>query len=104
MTQTSCEHAGDLTIESGVLGAPPTSDGCAECLTVGSTWVTLRRCLACGGVACCDSSPNRHASRHGVEHDHPLVQSFEPGEDWVWCFADEVSLHVSGAENSPSHS
>jgi uncharacterized UBP type Zn finger protein len=70
----------------------PRSDGCEECLLIGSTWVHLRLCLTCGQVGCCDSSPNRHASKHARATGHPVVRSLEPGEDWVWCFVDEVYL------------
>jgi uncharacterized UBP type Zn finger protein len=70
----------------------PRSDGCEECLLIGSSWVHLRLCLTCGQVGCCDSSPNRHASKHARATGHPVVRSFEPGEDWVWCFVDEVYL------------
>jgi uncharacterized UBP type Zn finger protein len=69
-----------------------TPDGCEECLQIGDTWVHLRLCLICGHVGCCDSSKNKHATRHFHATDHPLVQSFEPGEDWLWCFVDEVAM------------
>lgn len=69
---------------------PGTPDGCEECLKTGDRWVHLRLCLNCGHVGCCDSSPNRHASKHAMEHGHPVVESFEPGEDWRWCYVDEV--------------
>jgi monovalent cation/hydrogen antiporter len=65
-------------------------DGCAECLRDGTTWVHLRLCLSCGHVGCCDSSPMRHATAHFRATTHPLVRSFEPGEDWRWCYADET--------------
>lgn len=70
----------------------PSADGCEECLRIGGQWVHLRLCLTCGKVGCCDSSPNRHASRHAREAGHPIVRSLEPGEDWIWCFVDEVAL------------
>jgi len=70
----------------------PSAPGCEDCLRIGSTWVHLRLCLTCGHVGCCDSSPNRHASAHARQVGHPLVRSLEPGEDWVWCYVDEVSL------------
>ena len=70
----------------------PSADGCEDCLKIGARWVHLRLCLTCGHVGCCDSSPNRHASKHAAEHAHPLVQSFQPGEDWIWCYVDEVEL------------
>jgi uncharacterized UBP type Zn finger protein len=69
---------------------PGTPEGCEECLQSGSRWVHLRLCLTCGHVGCCDSSPNRHASAHASAHDHPIVESFEPGEDWRWCYVDEA--------------
>ena len=62
----------------------PSAEGCEECLQMGDTWVHLRECLSCGHVGCCDSSPNRHAT------EHPIVKSFEPGEDWRYCYVDEV--------------
>ena len=63
---------------------------CEECIKTGDVWVHLRLCLICGHVACCDSSPNRHASAHFRRTQHPLMRSIEPGERWVWCFVDEV--------------
>jgi len=73
----------------------PSADGCEDCLAIGDEWVHLRLCLTCGHVGCCDSSPNRHASRHAQAAGHPVVQSIEPGEDWVWCFLDEVELELA---------
>jgi len=70
----------------------PRTKGCEECLKTGSRWVHLRTCLECGHVGCCDSSPNRHARAHFQETKHPLIQSAERGEDWKWCFVDEVYL------------
>ncbi len=61
---------------------------------MGSQWAHLRICLSCGHVGCCDSSPNRHASKHGAQSEHPLMRSIEPGEDWSWCFIDEVGLRL----------
>jgi uncharacterized UBP type Zn finger protein len=69
---------------------PDTTEGCEDCLRIGSGWVHLRLCLSCGHVGCCDSSPNRHARAHFREEGHPIVRSFEPGETWRWCFADDV--------------
>ncbi len=68
----------------------PSAEGCEECLQTGDWWVHLRLCLTCGHVGCCDSSPNKHASKHAKETGHPIVESFEPGEDWRWCYIDEV--------------
>jgi len=66
------------------------TEGCSDCLASGGTWVHLRECLTCGHVGCCDSSPNRHASAHFAQSRHPVIRSFEPGEDWRWCFVDEA--------------
>ena len=71
---------------------PSTREGCEDCLKIGGRWVHLRLCLECGHVACCDSSPNRHATAHAAEANHPIVQSFEPGESWRWCYVDQVMV------------
>lgn len=68
---------------------PSTMEGCEDCLKIGGTWVHLRICLICGHVGCCDNSPNKHATKHFHTTKHPLMQSFEPKEDWLWCFIDE---------------
>jgi uncharacterized UBP type Zn finger protein len=70
--------------------APRTPEGCEECLRTGLRWVHLRLCLSCGHVGCCDSSPGRHARGHAHAYGHPIIRSFEPGEDWRWCFVDET--------------
>jgi uncharacterized UBP type Zn finger protein len=70
----------------------PSSKGCEDCLKMGGRWLHLRLCLTCGHVGCCDSSPNKHASAHFRAVKHPIVQSFEPGEDWRWCYVDEAEV------------
>lgn len=70
----------------------PSGAGCVECLRNGGRWLHLRMCLTCGHVGCCDSSPGKHATRHFHETGHPIVQSAEPGEDWRWCYADQVQV------------
>jgi hypothetical protein len=65
-------------------------DYCEDCIKTGDSWLHLRMCLSCGHVGCCDSSPNRHASKHFRRSGHPLMRSVEPGEGWIWCFVDEV--------------
>lgn len=70
----------------------PSADGCEACLAIGGTWIHLRLCLTCGRVACCDSSPNRHASAHARADGHPVLRTLEPDEDWAWCFVDGVYL------------
>lgn len=79
----SCEHLTDLQpIE------PNTIEGCEDCLEIGGKWVHLRLCMQCGHVGCCDNSPNTHATRHFQETGHAVIQSFEPGERWVFCYLD----------------
>ncbi len=80
----------DCTHLDQINDVEPSADGCEECLQIGDTWVHLRECLICGHVGCCDSSRNKHAHRHAAEAGHPIVRSFEPGEDWRWCFVDEI--------------
>ncbi len=70
----------------------PGSSGCEECLDIGDTWIHLRLCLSCGHVGCCDDSKNKHASKHYQTTEHPLVKPMEVGEDWLWCYADQVML------------
>jgi uncharacterized UBP type Zn finger protein len=94
----TCTHLDTISLE-----VSPSSDvGCTECLKTGDRWMHLRMCLECGKVGCCDSSPNRHASRHAAEDNHPIVASFEPGEDWCWCFQDELAFELDGW-TPPSH-
>ncbi len=86
MSQPTCPHL------SQIREVRPSSKGCAECLTSGDNWVHLRLCLTCGHVGCCDSSPNRHATKHYQATGHPIIKSFEPGEEWGWCYIDELEL------------
>ena len=83
---TNCTHLDQIQ------DAEPSAQGCEECLKTGDWWVHLRECLVCGHVGCCDSSPNRHATKHFHSTEHPLVQSFEPGEDWIFCYVDKVVM------------
>lgn len=69
----------------------PSARGCEECLVLGAKWVHLRLCRTCGHVGCCDSSPNKHATKHFLQTHHPIIRSFEPGERWNWCYFDEVT-------------
>ena len=70
----------------------PSAAGCEDCLRIGGWWVHLRMCMTCGHVGCCDSSPNRHATAHVGASGHPIVRSLEAGEDWMWCYTDQVVL------------
>ncbi|MFZ2490228.1 MAG: UBP-type zinc finger domain-containing protein [Thermoanaerobaculia bacterium] len=86
--QKPCEH---LKAHDNALAR---TAGCEECLQAGETWVQLRRCLRCGHVGCCDASKNKHASRHYEETKHPVIQSFEAGEYWKWCYADNITVNT----------
>jgi uncharacterized UBP type Zn finger protein len=94
-----CTHLDTIFIDVVASG-----DGCVECLASGTAWLHLRRCLQCGHVGCCDSSPMRHATAHASSTSHPIVQSFEPGEDWLWCYVDEIAFEIESMLDSPSHS
>nr|WP_158893582.1 UBP-type zinc finger domain-containing protein [Amycolatopsis anabasis] len=84
----TCE---DLAAASGDVRPTPV-DGCADCLAQGKRdWVHLRMCLSCGHIGCCDSSPGKHATAHFRAVDHPVIQSYEPGEDWRWCFRHQTA-------------
>lgn len=82
-----CMHLDQIDPE-----AKPSAQGCEDCLRDGGRWVHLRMCRVCGHVGCCDSSPSTHASAHHGQVGHPLVSSYEPGEDWLWCYEDEVGF------------
>ena len=86
-----------------VADVTPSSDGCEDCLGMGAQWVHLRLCMTCGHVGCCDSSPNRHATAHWHDAGHPIIRSYEPGEDWWWCYADDFAFRVPNAGPSLSH-
>lgn len=81
---TRCEHMGRLK------EVTPSARGCEDCLKKGDSWVHLRLCETCGHVGCCDSSPNRHATRHFDSTGHPVIKSFEPGEGWGYCYVDDL--------------
>jgi uncharacterized UBP type Zn finger protein len=70
----------------------PSGTGCKECLEAGDEWVHLRLCMTCGHLGCCDSSPNRHASKHFHRTKHPTIKAYEPGEDWAYCYVDDLVL------------
>ena len=83
---TNCTHLDQI------YDVEPSAQGCEECLKTGDWWVHLRECLVCGHVGCCDSSPNRHATKHFHGTERSLVQSFEPGENWIFCYVDKVVI------------
>jgi hypothetical protein len=82
-----CTHLDQITAPF-----PEEIAGCAECLATGGRWVHLRLCRSCGVVACCDDSPNRHATKHAHATSHPIISSLEPGEDWSYCYVDDVAF------------
>ena len=81
----SCSHMKQIKITH------TSTHECAECVKMGDTWVHLRLCLECGHVGCCDSSKNKHATKHFHRAKHPLIRSIEPGESWIWCYVDDMS-------------
>jgi uncharacterized UBP type Zn finger protein len=68
----------------------PSADGCEDCLRMGESWFHLRLCMTCGYVGCCDTSKNKHATKHWHTTEHPVIRSFQPGESWLWCYPDEM--------------
>jgi uncharacterized UBP type Zn finger protein len=90
---TICSHLDSVTVTE----LPDEIGGCVDCLAIGGTWVHLRMCETCGHIGCCDQSPNRHARAHFHATSHPIVRSAEPGEDWSWCFVDEVAFVLAGS-------
>jgi hypothetical protein len=89
-----CEHVDEIRIDWPAASDPV----CEDCARAGdSNWVSLRRCLTCGHVGCCDSSPGHHATAHHHGTTHPMVQTLQPGQDWVWCYVDEATVrHIDG--------
>lgn len=83
MSEHICHHLAQASY------APPRIHVCEDCVKTGGRWVHLRTCLTCGHVGCCDSSPNRHATKHFHTSLHPVIASAEPGEHWLWCYLDE---------------
>ncbi len=81
-----CTHQNEMKVTE------PKTEGCEECLKSGDTWVSLRMCLSCGHVGCCNDSKNKHASKHYLITNHPLMKSVTPGEEFTWCYVDEVYL------------
>lgn len=85
-----CTHLDQIAITE----LPASAEGCEECLAAGGVWLHLRICLSCGHVGCCDDSPNKHATAHAGATGHAIIRSIEPGEEWSWCFVDEVAMRI----------
>src|ERR1700684_582095 len=81
----------------------PSGTGCVECLATDSWWLHLRRCAQCGHIGCCDNSPNQHATKHFRESGHPVIRSFEPGEDWFWSYPEEDFYETGPVLAAPLH-
>ena len=86
-----CSHLDQVHVSD----LPDQIAGCEECLKIGGKWMHLRSCMVCGKIGCCDNSPNRHATAHFEEEGHPLIRSAEPGEDWSWCYVDELAFELA---------
>ncbi len=86
----NCTHLDEVLVDR-----PEQVAGCQECLAIGAGWVHLRVCRTCGQVGCCDDSPNRHASKHARAVEHPIITSVEPGEDWSYCYVDDVAFMIA---------
>ena len=85
-----CTHLEEASIHA----APDDVPGCEDCLATGAQWVHLRMCQTCGHIGCCDNSPGRHATAHHHATAHPIIRSAESGEDWSWCYVDEVMFRL----------
>jgi hypothetical protein len=92
----TCTHLDQVQITE----LPDAVDGCVDCLAGGTEWLHLRICLSCGHVGCCDDSPERHASGHARAAEHPIIRSLEPGEDWSWCFVDELPMVITEVQGT----
>jgi uncharacterized UBP type Zn finger protein len=93
----TCTHLDQIEVTE----LPASVDGCEDCLRTGEPWLHLRICLECGKVGCCDDSPNRHASAHAHSASHPIIRSIEPGEDWSYCYVDEVMMRIPDVHGEP---
>ena len=85
-----CTHLDQVTVTE----LPQSVEGCEDCLAQGTKWLHLRICLSCGHVGCCDDSPERHATAHSRSTGHQIIRSLQPGEDWCWCFTDEIPMRI----------
>jgi len=83
--------------------AKPSGTGCVECLAAGGWWLHLRRCAECGHIGCCDNSPSQHATHHHHETGHPIITSFEPGEDWFYDYRTEDYVEGPSLPGPESH-
>jgi hypothetical protein len=87
----NCSHLDSIRF----LELPDSIAGCEDCLASGGWWVHLRMCHTCGHIRCCDDSPSKHASAHARHAGHPIIRSAEPGEDWSYCYPDDIAFVIS---------
>jgi uncharacterized UBP type Zn finger protein len=93
---STCAHLDHVQITE----LPEAVAGCEDCLAMNGKWLHLRICLECGHVGCCDDSPNRHATAHANRTGHPVIRSLEPGEDWSWCYVDQLGLLIPDVQGT----
>lgn len=86
-----CTHLDQITISE----LPESVEGCDDCLREGTKWLHLRLCLECGFVGCCDNSPQMHMTGHNASTDHALIRSLEPGEEWSYCYPDDLAMVIT---------
>jgi uncharacterized UBP type Zn finger protein len=98
MSEPRCSHLDQIEVTE----LPESVAGCEDCLRTGGKWLHLRICVTCGHVGCCDDSPNRHATAHAHESTHPIIRSLEPGEEWCWCYQDELAF-ITDAIHGQTH-
>jgi uncharacterized UBP type Zn finger protein len=84
MTETACPHVEQIR------DVTPSAEGCEDCLAIGDTWFHLRLCMHCGHMGCCDTSKNKHATKHFHDTGHAIIRSGQPDEVWAWCYVDEI--------------
>ena len=87
---STCTHLDQVHVTQ----LPESVPGCEDCLAMGGEWLHLRICLECGHVGCCDDSPHRHATAHANATDHPIIRSLQPGEEWSWCYVDQLAMLI----------
>jgi uncharacterized UBP type Zn finger protein len=92
----TCEHLEQA--ENRPHAVKPSAAGCEDCLAMDGVWVHLRLCLTCGHVGCCDNSPNRHATKHAHHTHHPVIRSYEPGEEWAYCYPHDLGVEPFAAK------
>jgi monovalent cation/hydrogen antiporter len=61
---------------------------------------SLRVCLTCGHVGCCDSTIGQHARAHGEKEKHFVMASYPADKtSFIWCYIDDDYLEPDSAKN-----